>query len=83
MNIITIHAGLHLAAEAGSSESVSALLSSGADPNLTDMVARRTPIFLAAQNGHRDCIQSVSDSYFLGPPKKIRHKKKRCSQLGL
>lgn len=57
MNLINC-AGLHLAAEYGLNSNVSALLSKGADPDLQD-VTKKTPIFLATQNGNGDCIQSV------------------------
>ena len=58
-NYITLLVGLHLAAECGAVECVTTLLSNGSNPNLTDP-AHRTPIFLAAQYGHGDCIQAVS-----------------------
>ena len=52
---------LHLAAQAGSSGCVSALLTGGADPNLVDN-QQQTPLFPAVEGGHSKCIEAVSES---------------------
>ena len=50
---------LHLAAQAGSSGCVRALLASGADPNLVDNI-QQTPLFPAVEGGNSKCIEAVS-----------------------
>ena len=61
MNLIKI--ALHLAAQSGSSACVSTLVSCGADPNLLDSI-QQTPLFLATEHGHGDCIQIVRTAHY-------------------
>lgn len=53
-----------MAAQGGSSECVTSLLSSGADPNLQDQL-QQTPLFLTVVQGHAECVQLVSQNKHL------------------
>lgn len=50
---------LHLAIQSSSTECVTSLLSAGADPNLQDQL-QQSPLFLAIELGHAECVQLVS-----------------------